>query len=150
MMAPTGSVCRSLVLGLVLRLALLLVLASILGFVFESNPDLQRRLLDSTLERMPVIGPQVSGDIGTLTGSALALEVAVVGALWTGLGVTLAIGTALDRTWDVPPLKQAGLCQLAAAGPTRARIGRLRQRARKRWQSGLRPQAGWGLWSRRC
>jgi membrane protein len=32
----------------------------------------------------------------------------VVGALWTGLGVTLAIGTALDRTWDVPQLKRAG------------------------------------------
>ncbi|MGB0091847.1 MAG: YihY/virulence factor BrkB family protein [Solirubrobacteraceae bacterium] len=88
--------------------ALLLVFASILGFVFQSNPDLQHQLLDSTLERMPVIGPQISGDIGTLTGSGLALAVGVVGALWTGLGVTLAIGTALDRTWDVPPLKRAG------------------------------------------
>ena len=88
--------------------ALLLVFTSILGFVFESNPDLQHQLLDSTLERMPVIGPQISGHIGTLTGSSLALAVGVVGALWTGLGVTLAIGTALDRTWDVPPLKRAG------------------------------------------
>ncbi|MGZ6623281.1 MAG: YihY/virulence factor BrkB family protein, partial [Solirubrobacteraceae bacterium] len=88
--------------------ALLLVFASILGFVFESNPDLQHQLVNSTLERIPVIGPQISGDIGTLTGSGLALTVGVVGALWTGLGVTLAIGTALDRTWDVPPLKRAG------------------------------------------
>ena len=88
--------------------ALLLVFASILGFVFQSNPDLQRQLLDSTLERMPVIGPQISGDIGTLTGSGLALAVGVVGALWTGLGVTLAIGTALDRIWDVPQPKRAG------------------------------------------
>jgi membrane protein len=88
--------------------ALLLVFASILGFVFQSNPDLQHQLLNSTLERMPVIGPQISGDIGTLTGSGLGLAVGVVGALWTGLGVTLAIGTALDRTWDVPPLKRAG------------------------------------------
>ena len=29
--------------------ALLLVFASILGFVFQSHPDLQRQLLDSTL-----------------------------------------------------------------------------------------------------
>ena len=66
---------------------------SILGFVFDSNPDLQRRLLDSTLERMPVIGPQISGDIGSLSGSGVALAVGVVGALWTGLGVTLdAVG----------------------------------------------------------
>jgi membrane protein len=88
--------------------ALLLAFASILGFVFESNPDLQHQLLDSTLERMPVIGPQISGDIGTLTGSGLALAIGIGGALWTGLGVTLAIGAALDRTWDVPQPKRAG------------------------------------------
>lgn len=88
--------------------ALMLVFASILGFVFQSNPDLQRQLLNSTLERMPVIGPQIRGDIGTLTGSGLALAVGVVGALWTGLGVTLAISTALDRTWDVPQPNRAG------------------------------------------
>ncbi len=88
--------------------ALLLVFASILGFVFESNPDLQRQLLNSTLERMPVIGPQISGDIGSLTGSAVALAVGVAGALWTGLGVTLAIGDALDRIWAVPPVQRRG------------------------------------------
>jgi uncharacterized BrkB/YihY/UPF0761 family membrane protein len=94
--------------GLFSVFALLLVLASILGFVFESNARPSAPAPGSTLERMPVIGPQISGDIGRLTGSGLALAVGVVGALWTGLGVTLAIGTALDRTWDVPPLKQAG------------------------------------------
>jgi membrane protein len=88
--------------------ALLLVFTSILGFVFDSNPDLQHQLLDSTLERMPVIGPQISGDIGTLSGSGVALAAGVIGALWTGLGVTLAIATALDRVWAVPRLDQAG------------------------------------------
>ena len=88
--------------------ALLLVFASILGFVFESNPDLQRQLLNSTLERMPVIGPQISGDIGSLSGSALALAVGVGSALWTGLGVTLAIGDALDRIWAVPRVQRRG------------------------------------------
>ena len=57
---------------------------------------------------MPVIGPQVSGDIGTLTGNGLALAVGLIGALWTGLGVTLAIGTALDRIWAVPPSQRPG------------------------------------------
>ena len=88
--------------------ALLLVFASILGFVFEGNPDLQHDLLDSTVARMPVIGPQISGDIGSLTGSGLALAVGVVGALWTGLGVTLAIGNALDRIWAVRPVRRPG------------------------------------------
>jgi YihY family inner membrane protein len=88
--------------------ALLLVFASILGFVFQSDPALQHQLLDSTLERMPVIGPQISGNVGSLTGSGVALAIGVIGALWTGLGVTLAISKALDRTWAVPPVKQAG------------------------------------------
>jgi len=88
--------------------ALLLVFTSVLGFVFDSNPDLQRQLLESTLERMPVIGPQISGDIGSLSGSGVALVVGVLGALWTGLGVTLAIGTALDRIWAVPAVDRSG------------------------------------------
>lgn len=88
--------------------ALLLVFTSILGFVFDSNPDLQKQLLDSTLERMPVIGPQISGHIGSLSGSGVALAVELVGALWTGLGVTLAIGTALDRIWAVPAVQRPG------------------------------------------
>jgi hypothetical protein len=45
---------------------------------------------------MAVIGPQISGHIGSLTGSAAALAVRLAAALWTGLGVTPAIGTALD------------------------------------------------------
>ena len=32
----------------------------------------------------------------------------MVGALWTGLGVTLAIATALDRVWGVPQPQRAG------------------------------------------
>ena len=88
--------------------ALLLVFASILGFVFQNDPGLQRQLLNSTLERMPVIGPQIKGDIGSLTGSGIALAVGVVGALWTGLGVTLAISDALDRIWGVPRANRAG------------------------------------------
>jgi membrane protein len=88
--------------------ALLLVFASILGFVFQSNPALQRELLDSTLQRMPVIGPQISGEIGTLTGSGVALALGLAGALWTGLGVTLAIGNALDRIWAVPHAQRPG------------------------------------------
>ena len=88
--------------------ALLLVFASILGFVFQSDPALQQQLLDSTLERMPVIGPQISGNVGSLTGSGVALAVGVLGALWTGLGVTLAIVRALDRTWAVPRVERAG------------------------------------------
>ncbi len=88
--------------------ALLLVFASILGFVFQSDPSFQRQLLDSTIERLPVIGPQIRGNVGSLTGSGVALAIGLIGALWTGLAVTLAIGNALDRIWAVPQVKRAG------------------------------------------
>jgi len=93
------------------------VFASILGFVLQDNPGLQRELLNSTLDRMPVIGPQVSGNIGTLTGSGVALAVGVLGALWTGLGVTTAIGAALDRAWAVPRVRQIGFVSSRLRGP---------------------------------
>ena len=96
--------------------ALLLVFASILGFVFQSDPGFQRQLIDSTLERMPVIGPQVSGDIGSLTGSGVALALGLAGALWTGLGVTLAIGNALDRIWAVPYVQRPGFLRSRSRG----------------------------------
>jgi YihY family inner membrane protein len=88
--------------------ALLLAFSAILGFVFDNNPSLQRQLLNSTLDKMPVIGPQIRGDIGTLTGSGVALAVGVIGAVWTGLGVTLAIGRALDLIWAVPRPRRSG------------------------------------------
>jgi membrane protein len=88
--------------------SLLLVFVSILGFAFQKDPSFQKEVLDSTLRLMPVIGPQISGHVGSLTGSAVALAIGVIGALWTGLGVTLAIGRALDRIWAVPCLDRPG------------------------------------------
>jgi YihY family inner membrane protein len=57
---------------------------------------------------MPVIGPQIKGNIGSLTGSGVALAIGIAAALWTGLGVTLAIGNAQDRIWAVPRVRRAG------------------------------------------
>ena len=37
----------------------------------------------------------------SLKGSGLALAIGIVGAVWAGLGVTLAIGNALDVLWAV-------------------------------------------------
>ena len=82
--------------------SLLLAFVSILGFAFHSDPSFQKQVLDSTLRLMPVIGPQISGHIGSLTGNTLALVVGVAAAVWTGLGVTLAMGNALDHLWAVP------------------------------------------------
>jgi membrane protein len=87
---------------------LLLVFVSVLGFVLEGDPSLQADIVDSTLARIPVIGTQLDDDVAPLTGSALGLVVGIVGALWAGLGVMLALGRAFQEIWDVPRLDQRG------------------------------------------
>jgi membrane protein len=96
--------------------SLLLAFVAILGFALQGDPSLQKRVLDSTLELMPVIGPQIKDHIGSLTGSGLAVAVGLVGALWTGLGVTMAMTNALDRLWTVPTLRRAGFVKVRVRG----------------------------------
>ena len=87
---------------------LLLVFVSILGFVLQDNPSLQADVVDSALARIPVVGAQVADDVEPLTGSTSALVIGLAGALWAGLGVTLALGRAFEAIWDVPRLAQRG------------------------------------------
>jgi membrane protein len=87
---------------------LLLAFVSVLGFVLEDDPALQEDIVDSALARIPVIGAQLGDDVEPLTGSSVALAIGLVGALWAGLGVTLALGRAFDEIWDVPRLEQRG------------------------------------------
>jgi membrane protein len=104
--------------------ALLLAFVAILSFVFQGDPSFQKEVRDSALAQMPVIGPQVSANIGSLTGSGVALAIGIVAAVWTGLGATLAFCDAQDRLWAVPRLKRngfisarlRGLILLASAG----------------------------------
>jgi membrane protein len=104
--------------------ALLLAFVAILGFLFQGDPAFQKDVRDSALEQMPVIGPQISANVGSLAGSGVALAIGVVAAVWTGLGATLAVGDAFDRLWAVPRVNRAGfissrlrgLLLLASAG----------------------------------
>ena len=85
---------------------LLLALVSVLGFVLEDDPALREDIVDSTLAQLPVLGSQVAGAAEPLTGSGIALAVGILGALWAGLGVTVALGRAFEVVWDVPRLEQ--------------------------------------------
>ena len=103
---------------------LMLAFVSIVGFVLQNDASRRDSILDSAYAELPVIGPLVRSDIGTIAGSGVALAVGVGVALWAGLGVTLAFGQALDETWNVAPVKQLGyvsrrlrgLAALASAG----------------------------------
>jgi YihY family inner membrane protein len=93
---------------------LLLAFVSILGFVLDENPALREDVVESALGRIPVIGAELQGKVHPLTGSGIALVVGLVGALWAGLGVTVALGRAFAEIWDTPRLDQPG--------PIRARV----------------------------
>jgi membrane protein len=80
----------------------------VLGFVLQDDPSLRADVVDSALARIPVVGSQLDDQIEPLTGSSAALAVGLAGALWAGLGVTLALGRAFEEIWDVPRRQQRG------------------------------------------
>jgi len=96
---------------------LLLLLTSVLGFALDGHPELQQRILDSTLSQFPVIGDELSGPQG-LKGSIGAVVVGVLVALYGTLGVAQAIQNAMNVTWSVPRNRRPN--------PIRARLRSLR------------------------
>lgn len=85
---------------------LLLVLTTILGFVFHGNPQLQQDIIDSALGQLPIIGTQLRS--GSLTGNTVALVVGLIAALWAGMGAVLAAEYAIDRVWGLPRARRPG------------------------------------------
>ncbi len=83
---------------------LLLVATTIIGFVFDAEDA--DRLQDSIIAEIPVIGSQVANQSDELSGSAFALVVGIVIALWAGLGCMQAAQDAMNEVWDVPRVAQ--------------------------------------------
>src|SRR3954447_1124068 len=71
---------------------LLLAFVSILGFVLDDDPSLRADVVNTVLARIPVLGAELRDDVQPLTRSGIALAVGLVGAVWAGLGVTVALG----------------------------------------------------------
>lgn len=87
--------------GFLALFPLLLLLASVLGFVLQGDPELQRQILDSALRQFPVIGDQL-GEPQGLQGSGVAIVIGGLVALYGGLGVAQAIQNAMNVAWAVP------------------------------------------------
>jgi YihY family inner membrane protein len=81
---------------------LLLVMVTVLGFVLAGQPELQQRIVHSTLAQFPVIGDQIEHDIHSIQGSGLALAVGLIGTLWAGLGITQQAQNAMNIVWGLP------------------------------------------------
>ena len=80
---------------------LLLLLATILGYVLRDNPQLQHDILRSALGQFPIIGDQLH-DPKRLGGGPAGLTIGVLGALYGGLGVAQALQYAMNTAWAVP------------------------------------------------
>jgi YihY family inner membrane protein len=95
---------------------LLLLFVTVLGFALRSHPALQDRLVRSVVAQFPVLGDQIRANVHSLRGSLLALVVGAGGALWAGIGVTLAVEDALNDLWAVAPGSRPGFWRARARG----------------------------------
>lgn len=86
---------------------LMLVLVTVLGFLLQNDSGLRERVLNSVIGDFPVVGDQISRNVGTLQGSGPALVIGLVAAVWSGLAVVDAASTALDNIHDIPRSAQA-------------------------------------------
>ncbi len=79
---------------------LLLVFATILGYVLSGDESARRSVEHSVISQFPAIGRSLP--LNSISGSVPALVFGVLTALYAGLGVTNASQTALDTVWAVP------------------------------------------------
>ena len=84
---------------------LLLVFMTVLGYVLSGDQSLMDSVRDSVLGKFPVIGKSLEHH--RLKGSALALVAGIALSLWSSLGVTGAMTTALDHVWEIPQQERA-------------------------------------------
>jgi YihY family inner membrane protein len=81
---------------------LLLVFVTVVAIVVQDDVGLRRRLIDSAVDQLPVVGEEIRKSVKGLAGSPVTLIIGVVGALWTGTAVVTAAQHAMDEVWDVP------------------------------------------------
>ncbi|MFI6070232.1 YihY/virulence factor BrkB family protein [Actinoplanes sp. NPDC051343] len=102
---------------------LLLLAATILGYVLSGNPGLQQHILTSALSQFPVVGSQLQ-EPSRIGGGTTGLVIGVLGAIYGGLGVAQAVQYAMNTVWRIPrnnrpnPIKARGrgLLLLGTAG----------------------------------
>src|SRR5437773_6582904 len=85
---------------------LLLVLATVLGFLLHGHADLRDHIVHSTLAQFPIIGDDLK--VRGLQGSGLGFVIGLVGTLYGGLGIGSAAQNAMNEVWDVPIAERPG------------------------------------------
>jgi YihY family inner membrane protein len=81
---------------------LLLLATTILGFVLGGDPAAQRNVLQNAAHEFPVIGSQLVQSPAHVGGGTGGVVIGLLGALYGGLGVSLAAQNAMNTAWRVP------------------------------------------------
>jgi membrane protein len=80
---------------------LMLIGSSVLGFVLQGHPDLQQRILTSALAQFPIVGDQLGRPEG-VRGSASAVVIGAITALYGVIGLGQAAHNAINVCWAIP------------------------------------------------
>ncbi len=88
--------------GLFALFPLLLLFATILGYILHDNKKLQDNLINSALGNFPIIGPQLKSHAHGLAGSGSALVVGSLLLLYGSIGLGLATQSAMNVVWNIP------------------------------------------------
>ena len=88
--------------GLFALFPLLMLFATILGYVLHDNNQLRKDLVNSALGSFPIIGNQLQSQIHPLTGSIFAVVVGGLFLLYGAIGLGLATQSAMNKVWNIP------------------------------------------------
>lgn len=105
--------------GFISVFPLLLAMTTMLGFVLENHEQLRKEIVKSAFSKVPIIGPTIADNPSGLKGSAVALVLGLLAALWAGMKAFVAVQGALDDIAEVDIDERAPL----ALSRGRAMIG---------------------------
>ena len=80
---------------------MLLIGSSVLGFVLQGHPSLQRQILSSALAQFPIVGDQLGRPEG-IQGSTSAVVIGTVTAMYGIVGLGQAAHNAVNVCWAIP------------------------------------------------
>lgn len=80
---------------------LLLIASSVLGFLLQGNPGLEKQVLTSALSQFPIVGTELGTPTG-LRGSSSAVVFGSLTALYGVVGLGQAAQNAVNVAWAVP------------------------------------------------
>ena len=80
---------------------ILLIASSVLGFVLQGQPELQKDILNSALAQFPIVGDQLGRPEG-IQGSTSAVVIGSLTALYGMVGLGQAAQNSVNVAWAIP------------------------------------------------